>query len=342
MIIDSHIHLYAASHLPTLAWTGPSAPDVLTRQNSVEQYKIASANRTPAGFVFVETDRKSGLSEDDWEYALQEVQFLRRIKSGRPIDGEGHTNEDKDLILGAVVWAPLGTSTELLQRYLEKSGALEDLKAANGLIRGFRYLLQDKPRGTALKPAFTEGLLLLEQVGARTFDLGVDYRQGGSWQLTEAILMLKSFSSRSTGSMKFVVNHFCKPDLRLSGCDAETALKEWKACIESLATFRTYMKLSGLFSELPAQQKDSPSSISDLLERLRPYVRVVFDNFGPSRVMFGSDWPVCNISGPGTEKSWDHWAALVDALLDDQKLNQEEKDMVWAGCAREVYDLEIE
>lgn len=348
IIIDSHIHLYAESHLPTLAWAGPSAPDVLTRQNSVEQYKAASIKERPRGFVFVETDRKSALTEDSWDYALEEVNFLRRIKAGKPVEGEGHVAEDRNLILGAVIWAPLGAPTELLKRYLERSGAIQDLKAKDGLVRGFRYLLQDKPKGTALQPAFIEGLLLLEQAGAKTFDLGVDFRQGGHWQLVETISMLETFSSRSTGSMKFVINHFCKPDLRISGPEAESALQKWKDCIDRLAKFHTYMKLSGFFSELPPQEAGKPASITELLKRTRPYVKVVFDSFGPSsgtgksRVLFGSDWPVCNIGGPGVEQSWQHWVAFVDAVLEDQQLSRDEKAEVWAGCACEVYDLNVE
>lgn len=65
------------------------------------------------------------------------------------------------------------------------------------------------------------------------------------------------------------------------------------------------MKLSGAFSELPPLPSPTPETseedvITSTVERLRVWTDVIFDNFGPRRVMFGSDWPVCNTNGGGT------------------------------------------
>ncbi len=57
-------------------------------------------------------------------------------------------------------------------------------------VRGVRYLVQDKPAGVMLQPAFIEGLKWLGLHGL-TFDLGVDARQGGIWQLEEAVEMMR-------------------------------------------------------------------------------------------------------------------------------------------------------
>lgn len=346
-IIDSHIHLYAGSHIQDLAWAPSLANShVLKQQNSVEQYRAASSSQPRLrGFVFVETDRKSSLEEDGWQYAVEEIEFVRRIKSGTLLAGEGHASADKTFILGAVVWAPLGAPIDRLQRYLENIGAAEDLQRKNGLIRGFRYLLQDKPPGTCLKEEFIDGLLLLENMGARAFDVGVDFRQGGSWQLVEAEEMLRMFGARSNGKMKFVINHLCKPHLQVQ-TDAQTQaanFEGWRECIEQLARFpSTYMKLSGLFSEFEPQATDEPAAISDLLESSRPYRETIFKQFGRGRIMFGSDWPVCNVGGPGSERSWTHWVNFVRAVLDEQGLSEAEKAEIWAGCAKTVYDLSIE
>lgn len=351
-IVDSHIHLYAESHIQDLAWA-PSLPNdhVLKRQNSVEQYRDATRSQPNLlGFVFVETDRKSSLTQDGWVYAIEEIKFLRRIKEGTPVKGEGHTGCHKDFLLGIVAWAPLGAPLPSLQNYLGGSGALQDLKY-NGMIKGFRYLLQDKPMGTALNPIFIDGLLLLEKYGAKSFDLGVDFRQGGHWQLVEAIEMLERFYARSTGSMNVVVNHFCKPNLHLTMQELESEhvdFENWRSCVERLSKFpTTYMKLSGFFSELPQQSIDSSTSVMRLLERTRPYVEEVFRHFGPSsesgslRVMFGSDWPVCNAGGPGPEQSWSYWVDYVDIILQELNLKDESRAMVWAGCAKQVYGLDV-
>lgn len=352
-IVDSHIHLYADAHIQDLAWAS-SIPNehVLKRQNSVEQYLRATMSQPNlTGFIFVETDRKSNLTEDGWKHALQEIDFLRRIKAGTSREGEGHTAYHKDSLLGMVAWAPIGAPLPLLQQYIERSGALQDFKE-NGLIKGFRYLLQDKPMGTALNPNFIEGLLLLEKRGAKTFDLGVDFHHGGRWQLVEAIEMLERFYTNSTGCMKIVINHFCKPNLHLTMEEIgskHTDFEDWCSYIEKLSKFpTTFMKLSGFFSELPQQSADSPALLASLLEQTRPYVEEVFHHFGSSseshdlRVMFGSDWPVCNAGGPGPEKSWDHWVDYVAVALEELGLQDESKATVWAGCAKRVYGLDIQ
>jgi L-rhamnono-1,4-lactonase len=56
-------------------------------------------------------------------------------------------------------------------------------------VRGVRYLVQDKPPGTMLEQGFVDGLKWLGSKGF-AFDLGVDARQGGLWQLREAVEML--------------------------------------------------------------------------------------------------------------------------------------------------------
>jgi len=57
-------------------------------------------------------------------------------------------------------------------------------------IRGYRYLVQDKPKGTMLQDGFIEGLKWLGKKGL-VFDLGVDQHSGGKWQLEEAAEMIE-------------------------------------------------------------------------------------------------------------------------------------------------------
>ena len=71
-IIDSHIHLFAQSHLRSLAWTADLPADhVLNRGHTVQDYKQAwNGLEIVSGFVFLETDRISGLQEDQWKEAM--------------------------------------------------------------------------------------------------------------------------------------------------------------------------------------------------------------------------------------------------------------------------------
>ncbi|KAK5048971.1 hypothetical protein LTR84_005393 [Exophiala bonariae] len=343
-IIDSHIHLYAKTHIPTLSWTAELPEDhPLNRQRSVQDYKLVSGkSQNLLGFVFLETDRKSGLGSTDWEDAFKEVDFLVRIATGRPVEGEGHAAEDGRLVLGVVPWAPVPAGVSLLAEYVEKVQSKFLDGGVPNLLKGFRYLVQSRPAGTMMEDGFIDGLKWLGEKGL-SFDLGVDARSGGLHQLEEACDMMRQVYE-SGSNLKIIINHFCKPDLRLTASQAKEGHHDfisWRQSIERMASYPTaYMKLSGWFSELPPQDKDHPEEISLLVEQTKPWADVVFKAFTPSRILFGSDWPVCGVGGPG-EESWQHWHDLVEAILTSQNLSTEAKRDVWSGTATRAYNITI-
>lgn len=194
-IVDSHIHLFPESHLPTLAWYTPDAP--LRTQHSVNEYRAASdpgEGKILSGFIFLETDRLSSVEESGeqkhgWTHALDEVSFLARVAAGTPSPGEGHEPSDSNLVTAIVPWAPVPGGPNELERYM---GLVKERTGSERVwqkIRGVRYLVQDKPAGVMLQPEFIEGLKWLGRKGL-TFDLGVDARSGGIWQLKEAVEMM--------------------------------------------------------------------------------------------------------------------------------------------------------
>ena len=101
------------------------------------------------------------------------------------------------------------------------------------------------------------------------------------------------------------------------------------------------MKLSGAFSELLPLRSGSDIDISELVKAIQPWTDAVFDAFGPSRVMFGSDWPVCNIGGGGNDVSWNRWKQVVEGILEARGLTDEEKQGVWGRVAIKAYGIEI-
>jgi L-rhamnono-1,4-lactonase len=103
----------------------------------------------------------------------------------------------------------------------------------------------------------------------------------------------------------------------------------------------TYMKLSGGFSEVPPLSEAAEPDLSLIVERVRPWTDVVFDAFGADRVMFGSDWPVCNVGGGGNEVSWTRWKSVVEATLEQRLLSDEQKRGVWGQVAVKAYGVEI-
>ncbi|CAG8193187.1 unnamed protein product [Penicillium olsonii] len=333
-IVDSHIHLFPASHLETLSWHSSNNP--LGAQHSVNEYRQA-INSQVRGFIFLETDRISSLSPPNWTHALDEVSFLARIAQGTPIPGEGHEPRDKDLCLGIVPWAPVPSGADEVARYMEL--VRERSGQACQAVRGVRYLVQDKAKGTMLGDGFLDALKYLGRKGL-TFDLGVDARSGGLGQLREAVEMMERLDEGD--GVKIIINHMCKPNLRLSGAEvfSHPEFLEWKDLIGKMARVPgTYMKLSGAFSELLPLGKEV--DIANILDCVLPWTDVVFDAFGPERVMFGSDWPVCNLGGGGNDVSWDRWRSVVEELLRNRKFSEYQKRGVWKDVALRAYGIAI-
>ncbi|EGD85460.1 hypothetical protein H112_06361 [Trichophyton rubrum D6] len=347
-IIDSHVHLWTASQLDMLAWHSPSNP--LGSQHSVEEYLDAAVSSLPAeyspkGFIYIETDRRSSLRPHDWTHVFEEISFISRIACGTPIEGEGHVSSDKRLCLAIIAWAPVPLGPEGLQLYMAK---IQEKTKNNGgdvwgKIKGVRYLLQDKPNGTMLENGFIQGLRWLGQQGL-TFDLGVDARWGGLHQLEETVELagrLYQYGSQ----VKLILNHLCKPNLRIS--PSETCHQEfidWKRRITSLSAYSCiYMKLSGLFSELlplPAEEgRGDTYQVSTTVNAIQPWTDVIFDTFGAARIMFGSDWPVCNIGGGGNLVTWTRWMRVVELLLEKRGLSESDKNNIWHLTAQRAYSI---
>ncbi|KAF3028292.1 hypothetical protein E8E15_010815 [Penicillium rubens] len=300
-IVDSHIHLFPATHLKTLSWHNANNP--LGTQHSVNEYRhaVAQSNATSLmrGFIFLETDRLSSITDSTppnhgWQHALDEVSLLTRIALGTPIPGEGHVSHDKTLCLGIVPWAPVPGGPDVLSAYME-------------------------------------------QVRART----------GHEVWGKAVEMMELVYGGLEGdeALTIVINHLCKPNLRLMSDDIRShpEFLEWKDLVTKMARAnpRTYMKLSGAFSELLPLEAESVPDFGAIVERVQPWTDVVFDAFGADRVMFGSDWPVCNVGGGGNDVSWGRWRRVVEEALERRGLSEEQKRGVWGSVALHAYGIEI-
>jgi len=139
-------------------------------------------------------------------------------------------------------------------------------------------------------------------------------------------------------------DHLCKPDMEHSPPETEEqrdAFRRWAACMERFAEWdNVYMKLSGGFSEIENQDPKNPWPVEDVVKRMEPWLDVVFRCFPPKRIMFGSNWPVDNVRGPGDELSWKNWCVVVEQVLDKYNLSDQDKNRVWYGTAVEAYRLD--
>ena len=75
--------------------------------------------------------------------------------------------------------------------------------------------------------------------------------------------------------------------------------------------------------------------------QLQPFLDIVFTNF-PNRVMFGSDWPVCNVGGPrGEQGNWKFWVEVVEKVLEERGMSESEKEGVWWKTGCRGYGIEL-
>jgi L-rhamnono-1,4-lactonase len=228
-IIDSHIHLYPASEISTLAWCTPD--HALAKQTSVSEFRTAvsgSDSDEPSppirGFVLIEADRKNEPDGTDWTYPLEEVSFARRIIEGQPRPGEGHIAADAALCLAFIPWAPVHLGREKLAEYLEEAEEAAGPQTW-ARVKGVRYLLQDKPAGTGVTDDFIDGLKLLGEKGL-VFDVGVDQHRKGKSQLEECVDMIDRAHDGVDESKKvvFVLSELPIPEL--VGSSARSSLTQ--------------------------------------------------------------------------------------------------------------------
>jgi L-fuconolactonase len=179
---------------------------------------------------------------------------------------------------------------------------------------GVRHVVQDEPDPRfLLGEEFVVGLRHLAPLGL-TYDLLL-YPQ----QLPAAVELVASLPEQP-----FVLDHLAKP--RIAAWTARSDMASWRRDIEALARHKNVCcKLSGLVTET-AWGQWRPADF-------KPYLDIALMAFGPDRLMFGSDWPVCLLSGDYAEV-----AGIIRDLCG--QLSPDEQAAIWGGTARRFYGLD--
>ena len=125
--------------------------------------------------------------------------------------------------------------------------------------------------------------------------------------------------ARRLPDVRFVIDHLAKPPI------ASAKLEPWA---ERMTAFRELEHVACKVSGMVTEAHWSSWSRRDL----QPYVDHVLDVFGPDRLLFGSDWPVCLLAGTYSE--------VVDAARETlAKLSDSDRSKVFGGTAEAVYGL---
>ncbi|RKD89884.1 amidohydrolase family protein [Mangrovibacterium diazotrophicum] len=210
---------------------------------------------------------------------------------------------ENEFMKGIVGWLPLASENidELLAQY-----------SPNKWLKAVRHVVQGEPDPEfILGMDFNRGISQLRNYGL-VYDILIFEHQ-----LPNTIRFVDQHPDQ-----QFVLDHNAKPRIKAN------ELEPWAKNIQELAKRENVCcKISGMVTE--ADFKNWTEA------QLQPYLDVVLDAFGPERLLYGSDWPVCLVAS-----EYANWLDLVKRNL--ARLSADEQQMIFCKNAEKVYQLETQ
>lgn len=208
--------------------------------------------------------------------------------------------EKNEFIKGVVGWVSL--VDEKVEAVLEKY-------AANEKLKGVRHIVHDEPDDEfILREDFVKGVSKLAKYDL-TYDILIFPRH-----IRNSVEFVKKFPEQS-----FVVDHIAKPFIK------NGQIEPWKSNMEEFGSFENvYCKISGMVTEADWQNWKK--------QDFHVYMETVLDIFGADRLMFGSDWPVCEVAA--------EYNRVLEIAMDFiGKLSQSEQNKIVGENATRFYNL---
>ena len=207
--------------------------------------------------------------------------------------------QEYSCLRGVIGWAPLASSgiESILDNFCE-----------HPKFKGVRHVVQAERDGFLYGENFNRGISQLTQRNL-AYDILIIERQ-----LPEAIAFVDRHPNQT-----FILDHIAKPLIKTG------VLQPWRAQMREIAKRENVVcKLSGFVTEADFDNW----TIADL----QPYWESVLEFFGPNRLLFGSDWPVCLAA---TEYS--SWLQVVRDWA--APLSDAEQAAIFGETATRVYRL---
>lgn len=326
-VLDSHFHLWQLSHV-SQPWIDPESMAAINQDFGADDYSRAMHESLDA----LSLDHASQPVEFDGGILVQTVHAAHETPHYLELASMNHK------IRGVVGWIDLTASD-----FRAKLTELLSMPDARNLV-GLRHQIQEEAGAGALSdPRFFDALKALSGItvsapanALNTLDERLSNTQAlanspqGRALTFDLIVRPDQLAAAAEVAARlpeqqFILDHLGKPEL-----DAHTASKDgfaqWKSTVSALAQLpNVAIKMSGLSTQADWHNWN--------VHDLRPAFEHVFDQFGTGRMMWGSDWPVVNISG-GARK----WAEACAELT--RELLPEEQEAFWGRTAARIYAID--
>ena len=208
-------------------------------------------------------------------------------------------------IAGIVAWLPLDEP--------DRVGALLEQMSARGHLVGVRNLIHTRPDPDWIVRDDVSASLSTLEAAHVPFDLVSVLPR----HLEHVPAICESYPE-----LTIVIDHLSKPPIGAAD------IEPWRTLIARAARYpNVYAKVSGLY---PSSNDRDPCNIDDV----RRIVQYAFEIFGAKRLMFGSDWPICEVAG-----GYDVVAKALFSIFDE--LAPTEREAVLGNTASAVYSLEL-
>ena len=295
-IVDTHQHMWDLAQF-ALPWLEGEGMEPLRKNHLMSDYLAAAEGGGIARTVYMEVDVAA-------TQRIAEAEFVA-----------GLCRADDNPMAGAVIGGSPGE--EGFRAYIDRF-------KGNDFIKGVRLVLHvpDAEPERCLQERFVWDVQYLSEVGM-SFDLCLRPSELG-----DAVGLVDQCPDTL-----FIVDHCGNADPQIVNGAAEHdpanpfshTKEQWQRDMAALgAREHVVCKVSGIIARAPAGWS---------ADTLAPTVNYCLDSFGPDRVVFGGDWPVCNFGA-----SLGAWVAALREIVSGRP--EEEQAKLLAGNAERLYGLE--
>lgn len=279
----------------------PMLPVVDTHQHlwNLDEFKLAWFDpNTPEGKIL-----GHNFTPKEYAEATKGLNVVKAVYMEVDVVPEQQQKE-ADYITGLCKGGDTLTCAAVVSGRPNSDGFAEYAKQFKGskYVKGLRQVLHVKstPAGYCLDGPFVKGIQLLGELGL-SFDMCVRPAE---------LPDFAKLADKCPGT-RFVLDHCGNADLKHTPARRE----QWKKDMAEIARRKNLVgKVSGFIASAPARGKWT-------LDDIAPVINHTLEVFGPDRVMFGGDWPVCLL---GVEKYAD-WLNALKAVVKDRPEEQQKK-----------------